>query len=658
MRGFYLSKIGVNSPSNKPVLHEQKINDFLVKNGLLIKNNPAISPDATLDFPSIIKELSDEIDVVTAAITAAQSDKTVPQSGRIILWSKSNFSLGKASFYVVESRQSGDCALVTVADDDVHFEGTTKIGTLLKVIPLWWENLVQLKNALFAHDPNSTIFPRVDPRLKRTSLGIGARFTTLHWPAVAWAMKTLSLPLTANQNSVPRELVYDTDALSNGTLGKIPFPFIGDSVPEGHQGQSIKGMSHASIITLLKYGFHHNRIPWGFNADHQPIGGRFDAIETELVEGSLFASYITYDLSPELSLHTPINDPEELDSVFSTTVTPDFFEAILEKITSRGLNVPEQFIKMIAVYLMPAMKKLKQRDQRYRKIREQNFQSEVGRSFIRELSIDELPGDTSPDALAVCLAMTEALGITFDFIAPNVGFQKNCPYPDSVGLQQKIKAFVEIARKFDVSIGFHSGSGKSAENYRIIGTETDGNFEIKTSGRFTYEMGVALSHSSDPFDRKLWTDWYEFTKDLTIAGAFSAEETAKRFARDFVSTTFAAEGRTINGVFNSPENLKQALDSLKPSTEHVFWFEYNFLFVLAAKGNIERLGDHSIEGYKQRSRFYSISDQAKLLFAGYIAKYILFLAESTGIACSESIEKARRKLADFQEYSDLLADIA
>jgi hypothetical protein len=42
---------------------------------------------------------------------------------------------------------------------------------------------------------------------KQASLGIGARFTTMHWPAVDWVMKELRLPLTANQNSVPRELV-------------------------------------------------------------------------------------------------------------------------------------------------------------------------------------------------------------------------------------------------------------------------------------------------------------------------------------------------------------------------------------------------------------------------------------------------------------------
>mgnify|MGYP000688778809 CR=1 FL=1 len=42
-----------------------------------------------------------------------------------------------------------------------------------------------------------------------------------------------------------------------------------------------------------------------------------------------------------------------------------------------------------------------------------------------------------------------------------------------------------------------SGSGKSAENYRVMGEVTGGRLEIKTSGRYTYEMGRALFASSE-----------------------------------------------------------------------------------------------------------------------------------------------------------------
>ena len=56
------------------------------------------------------------------------------------------------------------------------------------VFPATWDNLLRLKNAVQEHDPDSTIFPTAGANLGRGTLGIGARFTTLHWPAVEWAM--------------------------------------------------------------------------------------------------------------------------------------------------------------------------------------------------------------------------------------------------------------------------------------------------------------------------------------------------------------------------------------------------------------------------------------------------------------------------------------
>jgi hypothetical protein len=471
-------------------------------------------------------------------------------------------------------------------------------------------------------------------------------------------MKALGLPMTANQNSIPRELVYDVNAMLAHKLRKVSFPFIGGSVPEGHQGQSVMGMSHASIITLLKLGFHHNNIPWGFNADHQPIGGRFDAIEPELVEGSLFASYITYDLSPELELHQVIDDPVALDVAFNRAIDPAVFDAVVKRCDASGLEIPAIYVKKMVTYLLPAMEKMRQRDNHCTNIRERYFTASIGRRFIRELSIDELPGETAVDAFTVCLALTEALGVKFDFIAPNFGFQKNIPYADNDVLREKIRNFYQRAELFGVSIGFHSGSGKSAENYQVIGAETKGRFEIKTSGRYTYEMGVALSKSTDAADRELWHDWYAFAKELAVASAFSNHETQKRFACEFIASTLKAQGMPVSGAFESPKELKRVLDSLESSPDHVFWFEYNFLFILAAKGRIDRLGDHAVEGYRQRSRFYKISNEGRLLFSQRVASYILFLAETTGLSDPALVEDARRKLAGYGSYGELLKEIA
>ena len=142
-----------------------------------------------------------------------------------------------------------------------------------------------------------------------------------------------------------------------------------------------------------------------------------------------------------------------------------------------------------------------------------------------------------------------------------------------------------------------------------MGEVTGGRLEIKTSGRYTYEMGVALSRSEDPADQALWRDWHRFTADLALLGAFSPDPTERGMARSFIVDALDKAGKNAD-VFGSPQACRAALESLPPSPDHMFCFEYNFLFVLAAGGRAEKaaLGDHSPRGYAQRARFYSISD--------------------------------------------------
>jgi hypothetical protein len=471
-------------------------------------------------------------------------------------------------------------------------------------------------------------------------------------------MKELGLSLTANQNSIPRELVYDVDAMLEGRLFEVPFPFIGSSVPEGHQGQSVEGMTHASILAFLKVGFHRHRIPWGFNADHQPIGGRFDAIEAELARGCAFASYITFDLSPELALGAPIADPGELERAFDVLGEPQLFGRVVARLAPLGLSLlDETEARRLFVYLLPAMRKLVRRDQAYARVRRELFTEDVGRRYFRELSIDELPGRTTPETLAICLAMAEALGVEIHFVAPAIGFQKNFPYPDNDELRLTVDALYRVAESFGVSIGFHSGSGKSAQNYRVVGDVTKQNLEIKTSGRYTYEMGVALARSRDPRDQALWCEWYEFARELAIEGAFAQDPTRQRMAREFIRHALACERRDGATVFESPGALRSVLAALPPSPDHMYWFEYNFLYVLAAGGSPDQLGDHGPRGYAQRARFYTVSDQARLAYVRGVASYVLFLAETTGLAGAARVAEVREQLAALADYAAFERDL-
>ena len=607
------------------------INKFLCDNGLHISRNPCISPDFCLEWPKIKREAG-------AALKP---------------WPRSRFSTAAGSWLLMEDPLTGDCAwkLEGAAEDPQSaLEDGFAISSSEALFPASWANLLRLKNRVLEHDPASTIFPSSSGRLGKGTLGIGARFTTLHWPAVEWAMSALDLGVTANQNSIPRELVYDVDAMLEGGLDSVPFPFIGTRVPEGHQGQSVKGMSHGAVLSKLKTGFHRRRIPWSFNADHQPIGGAFDAREDALVEGCLLASYITFDLSPELALCEPAR-PELIAS--------ELRERVGQRVASAGLALEPGFLLNLLCAVWPALLKMKRRDAKYRSAREQAFSTEAGRAYLRELSIDELPGITSPETTAVMLALCELLEMPVNFIAPAFGFQKNTPYADNEALRVLVSKQWDVARRFGVSIGFHSGSGKSAENYRVMGEVTGGCLEIKTSGRYTYEMGVALHGSMVESDQALWRDWYRFTVELALSGAFSAEPTEKRMARSFIADALAKAGRSTD-VFGSPAACRAALESLPPSPEHMHFFEYNFLFVLAAGGRAEKtaLGDHTVAGYTQRSRFYSISDEAKMRYAKGVAGYIIFLAQHTGLVEEGRCAAASRLLSRIDSYEKFINEIS
>jgi hypothetical protein len=443
-----------------------------------------------------------------------------------------------------------------------------------------------------------------------------------------------------------------------GNLDTVPFPFIGCDVPEGHQGQSVEGMTHGCILAKFKNGFHKLGIPWSFNADHQPIGGKFDKREDQLVAGCMFASYITFDLSPELA-QTVIPETDEARTRFVKNEVPlELVSAARKRVENAGLFPSEQEFNRLLAYVWPALKKMKVRDDKYKSFRKKFFSTDLGCDFLRELSIDELPGLTTPETTAVMLALSFEMGMPIHFVAPAFGFQKNIPYPDNDQLREMIKPIWKVCESFGVSIGFHSGSGKSAENYQVAGEVTGGNLEIKTSGRYTYEMGVALYASSNSHDQSLWKDWYAFTVELASKSCFSNDETEKKMAREFVQLTIGSD--KMVEAMRSEETCRNLLHGLDPSPEHFFWFEYNFLYVLAAEGSAEKmaLGDHSPKGYQQRERFYSISDEGRLLYSKRVVEYILFLAENTGLASGEQCSMASEELAEIESFKEFIGSIS
>ena len=613
------------------------LHSFLLAHDLRIATNPCVSPDFCLDWPALAERI------------AARA---------VHRWPRSTFTTESGVWHLVEHLATGDCAWQLAPTDAQDPSTGLSGGQAIEghwYYPATWSNLLHLKNLILEADSGATIFPKAAPALGRSTLGVGARFTTLHWPAVDWAMAALGIGVTANQNSIPRELVYDVDAMLENRLDTVPFPFIGTNVPEGHQGQSVEGMSHGCVLTKLRHGFHQRRVAWSFNADHQPIGGKFDGREDDLVRGCVLASYITFDLSPELA---QTKAPADAAAWVAEAVPAEIIAKVKARVAAVGLTLDEAAFASLLAYVWPSLQKMKRRDEKYAAERKRLFTTAVGRAYLRELSIDELPGLTTPETTAIMLALCEALGMTIHFVAPAFGFQKNMPYPDNTALRALIEKQWVVCRQFGASIGFHSGSGKSAANYQVMGEVTSSRLEIKTSGRYTYEMGRALFASAHPADQALWADWYQFTVEMALAGAVATDPTEQKMARSFIVDALAKSSRDTE-VFGSPAATRAAVEALVPSPEHMFWFEYNFLFVLAAGGRPEKtaLGDHTAAGYQQRARFYALSDEARLGYARRVAAYLLFLAENTGLVPAERCQAAAKRLADFGSLAEMLADI-
>ena len=113
-------------------------------------------------------------------------------------------------------------------------------------------------------------------------------------------------------------------------------------------------------------------------------------------------------------------------------------------------------------------------------------------------------------------------------------------------------------------------------------------------------------------------------------------------------------------VFGSPAACRAALEALPPSPDHMFFFEYNFLYVLAAGGQPAKsaLGDHSPAGYVQRARFYAISSEARLIYSKGVASYLIFLAETTGLVPAERCAATRERLEGYTTLDAMLGDIS
>lgn len=136
-------------------------------------------------------------------------------------------------------------------------------------------------------------------------------------------------------------------------------------------------------------------------------------------------------------------------------------------------------------------------------------------NFGVEVAFDETPSVTDPLELFFVLDRLRRMGITVDFIAPNVGFHKREDYlGDLESLYSRVKTYTLVSGIFGTLLSFHSGSGSSPYSMKGRGVHdtirraTDGMFKYKVSGVYFELLMVLMSRHPSPRARRLYDEIY------------------------------------------------------------------------------------------------------------------------------------------------------
>ena len=490
------------------------INAFLLKNNLRIAQNPCVSPDFCLDWHGARRPTSGP---AGSRSTPRAASPPPPANGRC--W----------------KTRTGDCAWKLQRHRPPLERRRRRWRTARRLFPATWANLLKLKNLIQEHDPASTIFPTAGAKLGRSTLGVGARFTTLHWPAVEWAMSALEIGVTANQNSIPRELVYDVDAMLDGRLDTVPFPFIGTNVPEGHQGQSVEGMSHGCVLSKLKTGLSPPRDRVEFQ--RRPPADRRQVRHPR--GRARHAAACSRATSRSISRRSSRSTSRRRSSAEAMSRPTSWRKTR----AARGRRRPHarrcRLSPSCSPTVWPSLQKMKRRDEKYAAARAAAFTTDgrprlPARAFDRRTARPDHARDDRDHARAVRGAR---------HAGQFRGAGLRLPEEHAVSRQRRAaradrEAMGRVRRSSASSIGFHSGSGKSAENYQVMGEVTGSRARDQDQRPLHLRDGRGALAVEERRRPALWRDWYKFTLEMAVAGAFSADATEQKMARIFI-TDFA-----------------------------------------------------------------------------------------------------------------------
>jgi hypothetical protein len=399
--------------------------------------------------------------------------------------------------------------------------------------------------------------PRFSPRAfgTRPRLGIGGRQTVMVWPGIIKGLDLIGGPAETIQNSAYRELAPMEMILAPPAEEVAYLPGHG-SVNIGHTGSSIEGFWLAGVVSHIENGCTE---PYGADLDHVPVKAADEAglaKARHLIDCGRHFSFFTLDASALFD--------------FSTEDLSRRYDAAVEA----------------AVSIYDYIRSVKS-----------------GEAFDFEFSLDEGPGITQPEELRYVLERLTNSGVTVNFVAPNVGFEKRLDYrlPDGLpALEARVREMSRIAEEYGALLDFHSGSDKSSQTYRTISRACAGKLKLKVSGRLQIILAEVLAEMDPDFFDEWW--------DYTLVSAKAEADAGSAVAADYVKLV---------------ENRRLAEGpSFRRRPDDRFFTDFCFGMVGAK---------NATGAFLHRHRFYSLSSDVQAEYTRRVSEYVVRLAEDLGL---------------------------
>ncbi|MDO8682807.1 MAG: tagaturonate epimerase family protein [Armatimonadota bacterium] len=559
--------------------------------------NPAVLDTLTWDEAAIKSAIANSevaIQALTETVKTGGADKlrSVEQIGELKVFAPSVVSKDN-TIYALAALKDGQRVFVSFGETSLlpAIWEKTLAGMTVRISPV---------NVDTAKAFVTSIAPQFGPKALGATprIGVGNRQSTMVWPGIYEALRKTKITAEIIQNSAYRELAPVSFILSPPANEVTYLPGHG-SLNIGHTGSSIEGLWLTGVATAIEHGFGQ---PYGADLDHIPVktaGPEGVARAKALIDAGRHFTFFTLDTSALFNLDALKLTGAELDAAFAKAVPAEAQADLLKSYKDNPANVnAEYWLKsetevkqMAAAYWVS----IEAATELYRHI----VSLKQGEPFDFEFSLDEGPEITEPVEQTFVLNELKKRGVSVQFIAPNVGFEKRVDYrkPDGLpGLTQRVRRMHEIAQAYGALLDFHSGSDKAPLTYQTISRAAGGNVKLKVSGK----LQLIFSEVAADLDPAFFNEWWDWTLGSAKAEANRGSEVAKTYIAK-VEERRAAEGA-----------------SFKKSPKDLFFTDFSFGMV----GAKDEKGQ-----FMFRDRFYKMSGVFKEEYTRRTVEYLVKLAQ-------------------------------